>query len=1028
MKLIKQIRLFFQEGNSDKVYEIDLCQVGDGYVVNFRYGRRGASLKEGTKTIFPVDLAEAEKVFSALEQEKRKKGYVAAGEAPVITSNEPQPKAGSDKRKKAILRMLKAAAEGEEPENWPLSRIIWRAGDLKMQEAIPSIIKLKSIDETYAAYSSVYAIGKCGSEKAVPFLKEVRDKKELPSFVRSLATEVLLKYSEGKDKEALLASIVESLPEPFRNNLSNKEYKKVERQIRELLFEFKSASNEFLTGMYQLSRESQELHERFLKIVDELPLSFNYFKHLRHIFKVAEMLEDYRIYGVIAKNIEKQNPEYKTSRWMNQEQKKQMAFSDKTKGYLTKRVVRFLKKYGDAGEPSYMEMATGILLAFDDSRDLSPAYFTTERNYSYDSQTRNYTVQENVTHFDTYSSFQIFNFILYKNSSRYVAGKTKWKCIPPYVPGNPAPAEREEAYPHLWNRAPEEIIELLSFSKSFKVQEFALKVFKANPEFEKQIEANDIIHILRSSFSITQQLGLDLARKKYDRNNPDKSILIALLDSTLEEARKQAEQWINEQKTTLLSDTEFVTSLIKMNKPDAHTWLRGFLSTVSFSREQSEIIITKIIAFIISSEISNEEDQKYTEQLGDTLIAGFAENIKYISLDIIKDLFRHSSPVIHTLAGKILIRHDVRPENLPEDFLQILLQSENANNRGIGLTLLGKFPENLLMEKKDVLISFCLSPMPDVRNAVKPIIFKLAKSYTSFGRDLVDLFVPAFLMKESYEGLHEDLLQLLTQELSDSLSIIPKEKTLVLLNSRFKVAQQLGAALLKKNIREEELTIPELVKLGNNPILEVRIFTWNVFQKYSDKIKNEKEEALRITDSVWGDTRIFSFDYFRKHFAPKDWSTDLLVSLCDSTKEDVQDFGREMITKCFEEDQGTEYLLKLSQHPNTKVQLFTTAYLEKYAGGNIPVIAQLKPFFITLLSQVNKGKAAKARMMDFLKKESLKNEEAAQIATEIFTRISVSVAITEKAECISALRDIRKKYPSVSVPLHVKEYGDYIKG
>ena len=39
MKLIKQTSLHFREGNSDKVYEIDLCEVGaDAYVVNFRYG------------------------------------------------------------------------------------------------------------------------------------------------------------------------------------------------------------------------------------------------------------------------------------------------------------------------------------------------------------------------------------------------------------------------------------------------------------------------------------------------------------------------------------------------------------------------------------------------------------------------------------------------------------------------------------------------------------------------------------------------------------------------------------------------------------------------------------------------------------------------------------------------------------------------------------------------------------------------------------------------------------------------------
>jgi len=48
VKLIKQVSLYFQEGRADKVYEVDLCEVGPGqYVVNFRYGRRGTALKDG---------------------------------------------------------------------------------------------------------------------------------------------------------------------------------------------------------------------------------------------------------------------------------------------------------------------------------------------------------------------------------------------------------------------------------------------------------------------------------------------------------------------------------------------------------------------------------------------------------------------------------------------------------------------------------------------------------------------------------------------------------------------------------------------------------------------------------------------------------------------------------------------------------------------------------------------------------------------------------------------------------------------
>jgi predicted DNA-binding WGR domain protein len=97
MRLLRQTFLAYQEGNSDKVYEVDLCEVGaDSYVVNFRYGKRGGNLKEGTKTKSPVNLSKAEAVFDKLVGGKQKKGYtttreVTGGEEPetLVTEQEP---------------------------------------------------------------------------------------------------------------------------------------------------------------------------------------------------------------------------------------------------------------------------------------------------------------------------------------------------------------------------------------------------------------------------------------------------------------------------------------------------------------------------------------------------------------------------------------------------------------------------------------------------------------------------------------------------------------------------------------------------------------------------------------------------------------------------------------------------------------------------------------------------------------------------------------------------------------------------
>ncbi len=83
MRLIKTISLEFREGKSDKVYEVDLCEVGpDRFVVNFRYGRRGAKLQSGSKTAVPVARDKAERIYDELVAEKVDKGYHEPGAAP----------------------------------------------------------------------------------------------------------------------------------------------------------------------------------------------------------------------------------------------------------------------------------------------------------------------------------------------------------------------------------------------------------------------------------------------------------------------------------------------------------------------------------------------------------------------------------------------------------------------------------------------------------------------------------------------------------------------------------------------------------------------------------------------------------------------------------------------------------------------------------------------------------------------------------------------------------------------------------
>jgi len=71
----ESITLYFREGSSDKVYQCRLEPSGALFVVNFAYGRRGATMQTGTKTSSPVDYESAKGIYDKLVREKTAKGY-----------------------------------------------------------------------------------------------------------------------------------------------------------------------------------------------------------------------------------------------------------------------------------------------------------------------------------------------------------------------------------------------------------------------------------------------------------------------------------------------------------------------------------------------------------------------------------------------------------------------------------------------------------------------------------------------------------------------------------------------------------------------------------------------------------------------------------------------------------------------------------------------------------------------------------------------------------------------------------------
>ena len=495
MKLISHTVLIYREGSSDKVYEVDLCEVGaNAYVVNFRYGRRGSRLKEGVKTVSPVPRSEANEVFQDLVYSKTKMGYREFAEAaPEIVSAHrtvTRP-ANSDARAQAVLTRLRAGAPKGQ---WPLERAIWRAGELRLRPAAPLLLELIGSGSALRDYCIAWALGWCGDEQAVSALGRLYTDTATPDFVRRIAGEALLKLSDEKSVAGFKSSVVASLPRELRELA---ETAPADTFTVALLTYLNGAENErysVLDALYLI--DNRQVRPALRHVLLTAPLRPNYFKRIRHIFKAAEYRHDAEIYGLIAYRFEKERAMFgHTYRPLtdergysyvslpngtyvsegNKEIKKDaptIAYGSRTRTYLRQRTWRTLRRLGELGDVEYVRLAVGVLLPLSDA-DAQPV----REDGVYQWQTS----QMHQVRWDAFAPYWAFNYILYANSPRYFHKKNTvaWRCRASYKPGDAEPDVREEAFPELWERMPVGLLHLIAESNCRPVQHFAVKAMRA---------------------------------------------------------------------------------------------------------------------------------------------------------------------------------------------------------------------------------------------------------------------------------------------------------------------------------------------------------------------------------------------------------------------------------------------------------------------------------------------------------------------------------------------------------------------
>ena len=1007
MKLVKQKTLYFSEGTSDRVYEVDICENQELFIVNFRYGRRDTTLREGTKTVFPVSYEEALQVFNKLIESKEKKGYSEKG-----TSVKPLKTTVNTIREETILKYLQQAFYKTYTRNWKVSRIILRAGNLNMISASNLISKFIDSTDQFEQYNAISVLASFKNTEYNNEILAVFKTSKFDTIGGRIACAFLLKYGSEADKKVIKDEVSLLITEDVVNALP----------VYFINPEAKNAS--LLYYAYIFSFDTDVLREKIAQLILELPFQVNTFKSIRYIYRAAQITNDIDFFALLSKRMALNKPGYSSdfvhvshNNWISPDEEKQkknpsIAFSKKTKAYFNSATYKMMYDLSQKDTDTYIKYAAKILCSLNDKEDNVSEdiqYF-----YNYNQSTDRYENEQRC--YPKYHDFPALMYILYGASVRFQQQKNKWYYIKEES-NEVKTVSREEVLPTIWNQKPKEVLQILANGKSDISIDFAVRIVVENVHFLDAISSELIAKLVGHYHPKVIAFISDFLEKKYADTQPEEIILIALLSAGNEKALQLGFKWLEKYQDNYFKNSDFVIRLLLTNEVAVIAYLHQLYKVETPYNYKIEI--QKLASLFIKNTVFTSDFLLAVINLiGDTQ---FGELLGGTSASKIVEL-SNSEIITNKLFAINLAKHTTTPAyKIFKDSFDDYITADDELLRKAGIEILAHFPDDFLLKNKQEIVGFCFSQYKEVREAIQLTIERLVKLDSAFKEILLHKLLQVLSEAEDYEGVHQNSYQLLVTYFKDRLASLSEDQIFSFVLSKYEFAQNLGTPLFEKRIQLATLPMHQIVKLADSAVFSIRKKVHTYFEKNISNINYELDKALLIFNSEWQDVIDWSIVYFDKQIQPENWTVELLLYICDHVHKEVQAFGMKMITKHFSNEKGLLLLEKLQEHPTKEMQFFVTNYLKSYAKDNPEVILQLEDYFRTCLFNINTNRATKTRVYLFLEEEAVKNEAVAKMTIGLINSVLDTKIITDKSRNIDVLLAIALKFPALNVPLQIKE-------
>lgn len=280
---------------------------------------------------------------------------------------------------------------------------------------------------------------------------------------------------------------------------------------------------------------------------------------------------------------------------------------------------------------------------------------------------------------------------------------------------------------------------------------------------------------------------------------------------------------------------------------------------------------------------------------------------------------------------------------------------------------------------------------------------------------LAEVLLAVLRGAEPSEGAHDDHGHVAVALAAEIAALASQDELVLLLATGSPAAQGVAAsALAQKPGAAAALGIEQLEAMSDHALFPVRRASHALLRQLLSELHADPSPLFGMLESAWEDSRRFAAELFRTEIPTDGLSPEALLEFCDSNRADVQELGRELVTRHFARLDAQLLVKRLTQHPSPRMRAWAVELTVRHLKDGYVPLASLEAFFRTVLLDVTPDRAAKRAVLAFLTERGLRDERQAEVASRLLSDFVRSKTKDDFERALGGLARIKLAFPGVA--------------